>query len=214
MRVGIYGGSFDPVHLGHLWVAQHCAEQMRLDQVIFVPAATSPLKPRGAVASDADRLMMLRLSIGGATPTDDAVAMTIDDTEIRRGGTSYTIDTVEELRRERGADQLFLLVGSDAFADIQKWHRPAELLEAVTPIVFRRGGTPPIDWSVLDSLVGPQRRTEIQNASVNLPMIELSSGEIRQRVAQQRSIRYLVTHPVAAFIRSHSLYQAVASPPL
>jgi len=213
MRVAIYGGSFDPVHIGHLWVAQNCAEQLRLDEVIFMPAATSPLKPHGPVASNDDRLMMLRLTLGGSQqPADGGTALLVDDRELRRGGKSFTIDTVEEMKRQRPDDELFLLVGSDAFAAIGQWHRPEDLLSAITPVVFRRGGDPPIDWSVLGELVPPSRIQEIEAASVSLPMIEISSGDIRRRVADGRSIRFLVSPSVAAFIRANSLYQAVASP--
>lgn len=221
MRVAIYGGSFDPVHLGHLWVAQNCAEKLRLDQVIFMPTATSPLKPHGPVASNDDRLMMLRLALSGSPspalsgsppPTDGGTSLLVDDRELRRGGKSFTIDTVEEIKRQRPDDELFLLVGSDAFAAIGQWRRPEELLTKITPVVFRRGGDPPIDWSVLDKLVPRARIQDIEAASVSLPMIEISSGEIRQRVADGRSIRFLVSQSVAAFIRANSLYQAVASP--
>jgi nicotinate-nucleotide adenylyltransferase len=228
MRVAIYGGSFDPVHLGHLWVAQNCAEKLRLDQVIFMPAATSPLKPHGPVASNEDRLMMLRLALAGGSQaaltgsSQPAVAgqptagglptLLVDDRELRRGGKSYTIDTVEEIRHQRPDDDLFLLVGSDAFAAIGQWHRPKELLTMITPVVFRRGGDPPIDWSVLENLVSTSRIKEIQAASVSIPMIEISSGDIRQRVAEGRSIRFLVSPSVAALIRANSLYQAVTSP--
>lgn len=220
MRVAIYGGSFDPVHLGHLWVAQNCAEKLRLDQVIFMPAATSPLKPHGPVASNEDRLMMLRLALAGGpqpVPTGQpsasgGVALLVDDRELRRGGKSYTIDTVEEIKRQQPDDTLFLLVGSDAFAAIGQWHRPEELLAMVTPVVFRRGGDPPIDWSVLENLVSTPRIREIQAASVSIPMIEISSGDIRQRVAEGRSVRFLVSPSVAALIRASSLYQAVTSP--
>lgn len=221
MRVAIYGGSFDPVHIGHLWVAQHCAEKLRLDQVIFIPAATSPLKPNGPVASNDDRLMMLRLALvgnqqaatlGNQQAGDDNATFLIDDRELRRGGKSFTIDTVEELRRQRPDDTLFLLVGSDAFKAIAQWHRPGDLLQSITPIVFRRGGDPPINWNVLQGLIPAARIDEIKAASVSIPMIEVSSGEIRQRVASGRSIRFMVSPSVAAFIRNHSLYQAATSP--
>lgn len=211
MRVAIYGGSFDPVHIGHLWVAQNCAEKLRLDQVIFVPAATSPLKPHGPVASNDDRLMMLRLALAGQQ-SGGAATLMVDDRELRRGGKSFTIDTVEEIKHQRPDDELFLLVGSDAFAAIDRWHRPEDLLAAITPIVVRRGGDPPIDWSVLENLVPASRMQEIVAASVAIPMIEVSSGDIRQRVADGRSIRFLVSHSIAALIGANSLYQAATSP--
>lgn len=206
MKVAIYGGSFDPVHWGHLWVAQGCGEQLDLDQVLFIPAATSPLKPGGAVASDSQRVTMLRLAMGG-TGSSERPQLVIDEREIHRGGTSFTLDTVAELQRERPDDEFWLLVGSDAFADIQRWHRPEELLMRVTPVVFRRGGDPAVDWSVLDGLVSADRAEQIRAAAVTLPLIELSSSDIRQRVASGRSIRFLVPHAVAAFIHAESLYQ-------
>ncbi len=206
MKVAIYGGSFDPVHWGHLWAAQGCGEQLGLDQVLFIPTATSPLKPGGAVASDSQRVMMLQLAIGG-TGSSERPQLIIDQRELHRGGTSYTLDTVIDLQQERPGDEFFLLVGSDAFASIRLWHRPEELLARVTPVVFRRGGDPPVDWRVLDGLVSPQRAKQIEAAAVTLPLIELASSDIRQRIASGRSIRFLVPHAVAAFIRAESLYQ-------
>jgi nicotinate-nucleotide adenylyltransferase len=212
-RIAIYGGSFDPVHFGHLWAAQHALDLLRLDRVIFVPAATSPLKPHGPIASNAQREMMLRLALSGATGRDGHPTMVIDDRELRRGGTSYTIDTVQEIARERPDDELFLLIGSDAFAAIQEWHRPAELLEMITPIVFRRGGEPEIDWNVLTGLIPPKRAEQIRKCSIRLPLIEVSSSDIRERVAQGRGIRFLVPQAVHALIEAESLYQPTVSSP-
>lgn len=206
MKVAIYGGSFDPVHWGHLWVAQGCGEQLDLDQVLFIPTATSPLKPGGAVASNAQRVTMLQLAMGGAS-NSERPQLVIDQRELHRGGISYTLDTVAELQQERPDDQFFLLIGSDAFASIRLWHRPEELLTRITPVVFRRGGDPPVDWSVLEGLVSAERIEQIRAAAVTLPLIELSSSDIRQRVASGRSIRFLVPHAVAAFIHAESLYQ-------
>jgi nicotinate-nucleotide adenylyltransferase len=211
MKVAIFGGSFDPVHLGHLWAAQGCAEQLRLDQVIFMPTATSPLKPGGAVASGSQRATMVQLALGGMAstngPADGGVAMVVDEREIRRGGASYTVDTVAELKQERPDDAFFLLLGSDAFASIRLWHRPSELLEMITPVVFRRGGDPPTNWTVLETLLSPTRAAEIRQCGVTLPMIEISSSSIRQRVAKGRSIRFLVPHAVAAYIHAEALYR-------
>lgn len=209
-RIGIYGGSFDPVHLGHLWVAEHCREQLPLDRVIFVPAATSPLKPAGPVADDASRLMMLQRALNDGVVDG---SLQVDDRELRRGGTSYTIDTVQELAGQHPDAQWYLLVGSDAFASIQRWHRPAELLQQITPAVFLRGGDAAIDWRVLDGLVTPRRAAEIRCCRVQVPMIEVSSSDIRRRVAQRRSIRFRVPAAVQALIDTHALYQAAASPP-
>lgn len=212
-RIAIYGGSFDPVHFGHLWAAQHALDLLRLDRVIFVPTATSPLKPHGPIASNAQREMMLRLALSGATDREGHPRMVIDDRELRRGGTSYTIDTVQEIARERPDDELFLLIGSDAFAAIREWHRPAELFEMITPIVFRRGGEPEIDWNVLTGLIPPNRAEQIRKFSIRLPLIEVSSSDIRERVAQGRGIRFLVPQAVQALIEAESLYQPTVSSP-
>lgn len=212
-RIAIYGGSFDPVHFGHLWAAQNALDLLGLDRVIFVPAATSPLKPHGPVASNAQREMMLRLAVSGVTDRNGLPTMLIDDRELRRGGISYTIDTVQEIAQERPDDELFLLIGSDAFAAIQEWHRPAELLEMITPIVFRRGGEPEINWKVLTGLIPRNRVERIRKFSTRFPLIEVSSSDIRERVAQGRGIRFLVPQAVLALIEAESLYQPAASSP-
>jgi nicotinate-nucleotide adenylyltransferase len=201
MRVAVFGGSFDPVHLGHLWMAELSREAMQLDEVVFVPAATSPLKPHGPVATNDQRLMMLRLAISGQT------SMSIDTREIDRGGTSYTIDTIKELQRERPADQLFLLMGTDAFNSLDRWKEPVELLSLVTPIVLRRGGEGEPDWELCQRLVGRDRTDQIRGAALQLPVIELSSGELRDRISKGKSIRFRVPRPVEAYIEAERLYR-------
>ena len=202
MRVAIFGGSFDPVHLGHLWMAELSREAMQLDEIVFLPAATSPLKPHGPVATNDQRLMMLRLAISGQT------SMSIDTRELDRGGTSYTIDTIKELREERPADQLFLLMGTDAFNSLDRWKEPVELLSLVTPIVLRRGGEAEPDWELCQRLVGRDRTDEIRAAALQLPVIELSSGELRDRISNGMSIRFRVPRPVEAYIEAEKLYRA------
>lgn len=201
MRTAIFGGSFDPVHLGHLWMAELSREALSLDQVIFIPTATSPLKPDGPVATNEQRVAMLRLALSGNA------AMQIDTREIDRGGTSYTIDTVKALKQERPDDDFFLLMGADAFNSLDRWKEPASLLTLITPVVLRRGGDAEADWSLIERLVGIVRSEEIRSAALSIPMIEVSSGELRQRVAEGRSIRYRLPRPVEAFIEAERLYR-------
>lgn len=201
MRIGIFGGSFDPVHLGHLLIALSSQEALHLDQVRWVPAAQSPLKPVGPVASEAQRLEMLRLACGG-TPE-----FVIDDREIRRGGTSYTVDTMETFAAEFPDSERFLLMGADSLASIQQWHQPQKLLQLCTLAVLQRGGHAAIDFQVLEGLVDDQQMTEIQHAVVPMPQIEISSSEIRQRVASGRSIRFRTPRAVEALIGSTGLYR-------
>ncbi|MFM2004279.1 MAG: Nicotinate-nucleotide adenylyltransferase [Planctomycetota bacterium] len=205
-RVALFGGSFDPIHLGHLWVAQHALEHLGVDQVVFLPAATSPLKPNGPVASQADRLAMLQLALSKVVDADGTRPMTIDDREMHRGGVSYTVDTVEEIKRERGEVELFLLLGSDVLADFRRWHLPQKLLGLVTPAVYRRGGTAEIDWTVLEGLASQERIAEIRQSSLLIPMIELSSSDIRARIAAGRGIRFMVPEEVRRYIIDRSLY--------
>lgn len=205
MRVAIFGGSFDPVHLGHLWMAELSREAMQLDEVLFVPTATSPLKPSGPVASNEQRVAMLRLALSGHPQ------MRVDTREVDRGGTSYTIDTVRSLQQERPGDEFFLLVGTDAFNTLDQWKEPQSLLAAITPVVLRRGGDREVDWALAQRLAGTLRAAEIRAAAVRLPMIEVSSGELRARVREGRSIRYRVPRPVEAFIEVEKIYRAPAA---
>ena len=195
-RIGIFGGSFDPVHLGHLWIAEAAREQLSLDQVRWIPAATSPLKPHGPTASDEHRLQMVRLAISGNQ------FFTIDDREIVRGEVSYTVDTVAEIRSEQPEDEFFLIVGSDSLATFDRWHQPSRLLEMVTLAVIQRGGDAKIDFSILHDLCSEDRLGSIKNSVVSMPLIEVSSTDLRQRILSGTNIRYKVPAAVEAFIRS------------
>jgi nicotinate-nucleotide adenylyltransferase len=201
MRVAIFGGSFDPIHLGHLWMAELSREKMALDEILFIPTATSPLKPQGPVASNEQRITMLRLALSGHPQ------MRVDTREIDRGGASYTIDTVRSLMVERPEDQFYVLMGTDAFNSLDRWKEPEALLSIITPVVLRRGGDADANWALIAGLVGQERADEIRVASITIPMIEVSSGELRDRVARGMSIRYRVPRPVEAFIDAEKLYR-------
>jgi nicotinate-nucleotide adenylyltransferase len=202
MRVAIFGGSFDPVHFGHLWMAELSREALELDQVIFIPTATSPLKPSGPTATNEQRLAMLRLALSGHA------ALCIDTRELDRGGVSYTVDTVRALKQERPNDEFFLLMGTDAFNSLDRWKEPESLLALITPVVLRRGGDADADWSLIERLVGRERCEEIRAAALSIPMIEVSSGELRDRVLHGKSIRYRVPRPVESYIEAEKLYRS------
>ena len=201
MRIGIFGGSFDPVHIGHLWIAQAAIETLRLDQVRWIPAANSPLKPNGPVASDQDRLQMVRLAVSGC---EDHV---VDDREIKRGDVSYTVDTLEELAGEYPQAELFLIIGSDSLQSFPRWYRPDRLLELATPAVVQRGGADQIDFSVLAGLADQTEIDKISKQVIQMPVIELSSTELRQRVTTGRSIRFKVPRAVEALIEANEIYR-------
>lgn len=188
-KIGLFGGSFDPIHAGHLMLAERAAEQLGLDRVLFIPNARSPLKSRAPGASGRDRLALVRAAIRG-NPRFRAI-----DLELRRPAPSYTIDTVAALGVARSA-KLYFLIGTDAVSDLTRWHRARELARRVTFALLRRPGSPrarPPAW-VRSSVV------------VDAPLVEISSTDIRSRLRAKRSIRYLVPGPVEALIRKKRLY--------
>tara|TARA_R110002049_G_scaffold2750_10_gene22431 strand:- start:69259 stop:69873 length:615 start_codon:yes stop_codon:yes gene_type:complete len=201
MRIGIYGGSFDPIHIGHLWIGEAAMETLALDELRWIPVAQSPLKGRGPIAADQARLGMLHLAL-------DAVdGHAIDDREIRRGEISYTVDTVGELRSDFPDAEIIMIIGSDSLATMPQWHRPKELLESVIPAVVQRGGEDEIDFSILKDFVSPQRIELFRRHVIAMPVIELSSSEMRERLASGRSIRFRTPRSVEAFIQAENLYR-------
>lgn len=201
-RIGIFGGSFDPVHQGHLLIAEQFAEDMELDLVKFIPAKVSPFKLGYTPTSDKHRLEMLRLAVG-SNPRFE-----VDALELDRGGVSYTIDTVNALRGVEPDAEYYMLIGADSLKDFKKWKSPEELLVSVSLVVARRGGEAPPQWSELSGLASREVLEGIQKRALDLPAMELSSTDIRRRVAQRRSIRYLVPSSVEVYIHSHGLYGA------
>lgn len=201
MRIGLFGGTFDPVHLGHLLLAEYCREQCRLDAVWFVPAAEPPHKQRADLTPAEQRLEMLRLAMGGHE------AFSICTREIERGGISYTIDTLRELTAEDASRQIFFLLGGDSLADLPHWREPAGICELAMPVVVARPGSPPPDYGLLADLVSPARLAEIRSHQVVMPQIGISSREIRRRVAAGSSIRYQTPRAVEKYIETAGLYR-------
>ena len=200
MRIGVFGGSFDPVHLGHLWIAEAAMEALGLTQLRWVPAAQSPLKPNGPIASESQRVTMLQLALAGLDGHQ------IDERELRRGEVSYTLDTIRELRRELSDVEWLMIIGSDSLASIGQWYQPESLRRMVIPAVVRRGGEPEPDFSVLRGLATEERIEIFRRNVIPMPLIEISSSELRLRVAQARSIRFRTPRAVEAFIEAERLY--------
>ena len=201
MRLGILGGSFDPVHYGHLLLAETCREQCRLDQVIFMPAAVPPHKTH-AMTPPAARVEMLELALGGHP------AMRASTLEVDRGGVSFTVETLTVLQRDYPDARLFFLMGADSLADLPSWREPQQICQLAIPLVVRRAGAPEPDFGNLTGLVDPDRLDEIRQCQVEMPVIELSSTEIRRRIASEMSIRYRTPRAVEMYIRSTGLYAA------
>ena len=172
-----------------------------MDEVRWIPAAQSPLKKHSPVAPDEARLQMLRLAISGA---DGHV---VDDREIRRGDISYTVDTVSDLRAEMSDCELLMIIGSDSLTTIRQWHEPQKLLSQVIPAVVQRGGEEEFDFSVLEGLVDAERIDQCRKHVIRMPVIEISSTELRRRIAEGQSIRFRTPRSVEAMIQSQKLYQ-------
>ncbi|PYI49030.1 MAG: nicotinate (nicotinamide) nucleotide adenylyltransferase [Verrucomicrobia bacterium] len=183
-KIGIYGGSFDPIHHGHLILAREAREVLDLEKVIFVPAALSPLKARAAAATGDMRLKMLHAAIKGEE------RFTVNDCELRRPPPSWTIDTVLEIRKRETDSEIYLLIGEDNVATLDRWRRFDELKEMVRFVVLDRTGSQ------------MQRNYQIVHRK-----IDISATEIRQRVAHGQSIRYLVPPAVEQLIQREKLYR-------
>lgn len=200
MRLGIFGGSFDPIHFGHLLLAESCREQARLDQVWFVPAAVSPHKQEGPVASAGQRIDMLRLATGGHE------AFRVSAMEIDRGGVSYTVDTLEAIHREQPDAELFLLMGADSLADLPTWRDPRRICELAIPLAVRRAGARELDYDVLAALISPERLELIRSQRVEMPVIDLSASDLRRRASVGQSLRYRTPRAVEKYIEAQGLY--------
>jgi len=198
-RIGVLGGTFDPPHVGHLWLATLAADAIGLDRVLFMPAAQPPHKGGQLVTRATDRLLMTRLAIAG-NPVFELCTI-----EMERPGPSYTVDSILELENLYGADaRLVLLMAADSLAQIDTWREPDRLLELVEWAVGPRPGSPPPERSALESRFGElASRIHLLTG----PSLDLSSSEIRRRVAAGHAIRYLVPRGVEELITERGLYR-------
>ncbi len=188
-RIGLFGGSFDPVHLGHLLVARSALEEMQLDRLVFIPAAQSPFKQAHPLSSGADRLRLLRLALAGH------VRFRLDDQELRRGGVSYTIDTVRDYARRWPDAELHYLVGADHAGLLPQWREAAELARLTRFIVVQRPG------SSAEPPPPPFRGQLLQGFP-----LALSSSQVRDRVRRGAPIDLLTGPVVAEAIAKNRLY--------
>jgi len=201
MRLGIFGGSFNPVHYGHLLLAESCREACALDEVWLVPAAVPPHKQSAELAPGKARWEMLELALAGNEQLRPSPV------ELDRGGVSYTVETLAKIAQEKPDTSMFLLMGADSLEDLPTWREPERICALATPIVVRRAGSPEPDFGALASLVSAQRLAEIRRCQVEMPIIELSSTDLRQRAAEGKSLRYRTPRAVEKYIETHGLYR-------
>ncbi len=189
-RVGFFGGTFNPPHLAHLAAAESVRDQLKLDKILFVPAALPPHKIKANITPASQRLQMVKLAI------EDNPFFDCSDIELRRKGLSYTVDTITEIKKKSEYD-LFLIMGVDLLVDFDSWKSPKRILEECTIVAMNRPG---FDLAAVDKDL--LSRVEI----VNVPSVDISSTSIRRRVKSGRSIKYLVPPKVEEYIRANSIY--------
>lgn len=191
--MGIFGGTFDPIHCGHLICAEQLREALNLDLVVLVPCSRSPHKPRCRPASSRHRLRMAQLAVRGCK------GLAVSDAEIKRGGVSYMVDTVKEMRARLGAGkELWLLLGADAYLDVATWKDPRTVIRECFFGVACRPGCRRVE---VPKIARPRTRI------VRITQVALSSTDVRERIGAGKSIRFLVPGPVAAYVKRHRLYR-------
>jgi nicotinate-nucleotide adenylyltransferase len=203
MRIGIFGGSFDPVHFGHLLLAECCREQGQLDTVRFVPTAVPPHKQQRELTSAQDRIAMLELATGGHP------AFSVSRYETDRGGVNYTADTLAHFHKEDAASEFFFLLGADMFRDLPHWRQPDRICALAVPMAVRRSGQPPLDYTLLSGIVSPEQIETMRQHEVMMPEIGLSGSDLRRRVAAGQGIRYRTPRAVEKYIETRGLYKQV-----
>ena len=198
MRLGVFGGTFDPVHLGHLVAAEEATELLALDEMLFVPAGQPWFKAAEPVMDAAHRLNMVRLAI------ESNPRFRVCDVEVARPGPSYTVDTLEHLRENaQPGTEIFLVLGLDALSEMHRWHCPARVFELATVVGVARPGAA-FDPALLSDIFPSAAERVIM---LDITLVGVGASELRRRAAAGRSLRYLLPDSVEAYIREHGLYK-------
>ena len=190
-RIGILGGTFNPIHLGHLVMAQEVFEKLKLDKIVFVPANCPPHKNSQNILPARDRCAMVRLAIRGNA------AFVISDCEIKRAGKSYSIDTVECLRQQFPVgSKVFFIIGEDHLPTLPTWKNINQLCKFVSFVAVNRPGG------------GTRKKSTIKTKFISMPSLDISSSDIRKRIAKGQTVRYLLPYQVFEYIKKYKLYQS------
>lgn len=199
MRVGLFGGTFDPIHLGHMAVAEGAMDYLSLDEVVFVPAGRPWMKEGTYLSDSRQRQRMVELAVSGKA------RFSVTDREVVREGLTYTVDTLKEIEAESDAsDQIYLLLGTDAYDSFELWKEPAEILRMSILAVASRPGDPPPTFDKLD-LICPDGSHRAIAVPVN--QVDVSSSDIRNRVSLGESISGQVPSAVERYIHQHGVYE-------
>lgn len=201
VKIGIFGGTFDPVHQGHLILAELARDQEGLDEVWFMPAARPPQKEGQHVTRFENRAEMLELAVAGHA------AFRVEAIEAERDGPSFTADTLELLRARHPAHEFHLLLGGDSLADLHRWHDPLRILAQVGLVVMHRPGVPPLTAEEVASRLPGLPPGGLRLTFVEAPQIDIASRDLRRRLETGRSVRYLLPRAVEVYARDRKLYR-------
>ena len=191
-KIGILGGTFDPIHMGHLVLAEQVKEKLKLDQVIFIPCFSPPHKTRRKLSPAKDRFRMTQLAL------EDNPFFSVSDIELKRGGLSYTIDTVRQLKALYSDSEIYFLTGSDMLNEICTWKAPEEIYRLVKVVIATRPGFDEFD---------PKDHFAKKSLIIRITGVDISSSQIREKVKKGQSIKYLVPFRVEEYIKKKKLYQ-------
>ncbi len=202
-KIVLFGGTFDPVHLGHTIVAAAAAEHIGADKIIFIPAKRSPLKGFLPKAGDANRLEMIALAITGEKIFE------VSDCELKREAPSYTLDTVRRYQVENGSgSSIYWLVGADSIEDLAHWYRTAELIDECNLAAMYRAGCEKPDFVRYERILGRHRIEKLQRNIIPTPLVDISSTEVRSRLAAGLDVTQMLHPAVLNYIREHGLYES------
>jgi nicotinate-nucleotide adenylyltransferase len=201
MKIGMLGGTFDPVHMGHLIVAEEARESLNLSEILLVPAGQPLLKPAHPITPAEHRLQMLRLAIA------DKPYFKVSPIEVEWPGPSYTVETIAKLRGQYSSgDEIFFILGWDSLSQLPEWREPSRLIKMCYLVAVPRPGYPRPDLKALEGVIpGLTERVVFMDK----PWIDISASAIRERAARGMSLRHLVPEPVAEYIRQHKLYSTL-----
>jgi nicotinate-nucleotide adenylyltransferase len=206
-KIALFGGTFDPVHLGHTRVAAEAAKHIGAEKIVFVPAKRSPLKGFTPCASDDDRFAMIALAIAGNKSFE------LSDYELKRPQPSYSLQTVKQFQSDYGGEtEIYWLIGADSIEDLPHWYKICELIDECNLSTMYRAGFEPPDFSKFKKLWGRKRVEKLQRSVVQTSLIDISSTEIRNKLAAGGDVTSMLHPDVAEYIRKHDLYKTKVKP--
>jgi nicotinate-nucleotide adenylyltransferase len=202
-KIALFGGTFDPIHLGHTTVAAAASEHIGAEKIIFIPAKRSPLKGSLPKASDQDRLKMIALAIAGNQIFD------VSDYELKRLEPSYTLETVRQFQADYGSETvIYWLIGADSVDDLLYWYGITELIDECNLCTMYRAGCKKPDFAKFMAFWGAERTEKLQQNIIQTPLVDISSTEIRNRLAAGRDVSGMLRPAVAEYIRKRGLYKS------